>query len=366
MRFRLGIVLAATLLCFGQPALATNCITTVACVIGQNTSTGASSDIGVEGLSSHGFGLVGVSSANPSNSAGRVAGLYGKDQGPSPYDSGVSAFSQNGTGLIAFGVNGMGVEGITTSGTVSSGVFGADDGTNSANAGVSGFSTNGLGVFGSSQNGAAVSAYSEGGTGVALFAQGGTQYPAAEFGTTGPGYIMAGFNNTSGSAILEFAFDGAGNEAIAGSISTVGGTYARTRSTSGTDVASYGARSASPTLEDFGQAVLTSGYAHVSLDPTFASTIDTRSYLVFVTPHGDSHGLYTTIANGGFNVRENGQGRSTLSFDYRIVGKPLDMASATRLPVASTLPQFTSATKMPRRMFALPARPQMAALQSRL
>jgi len=56
---------------------------------------------------------------------------------------------------------------------------------------------------------------------------------------------------------------------------------------------------------------------------------------VFVTPEGDSRGLYTQQTSDGFQVRENGGGRSSLTFDYRIIAKPLDM-KATRLPTMSS------------------------------
>ncbi len=57
------------------------------------------------------------------------------------------------------------------------------------------------------------------------------------------------------------------------------------------------------------------------LDPTFAASIDGRqSYRVFVTPDGDTNGLYVAAKTAtGFIVREIHGGRSTLAFDYRIV-----------------------------------------------
>jgi hypothetical protein len=329
-------------------AVGSTCITTVACIVGQNSSTGASSDIGVEGLSAHGFGLVGVTSANPATSAARVAGLYGKDQGPGPYNSGISGFSQNGTGLEGFGVNGSGVVGLTgASSTVAqAGVAGYDDGTNSINTGVAGFSTNAIGVLAASANGSgiysqstnsdAIDGYSEGG-GVALSVAGGSVATAGQviqIQTVGPGDMIDGFSGPlSATPALKFKVDASGNEFLAGNLTTSAGTYARTRTSSGVDVASYGARSASPTLEDFGHGILRQGAAHIYLDPTFATTINTRDYLVFITPHGDSHGLYTSVPSAsGFDVRENEQGKSTLTFDYRIVGQPIDMANAGHLP----------------------------------
>ena len=61
--------------------------------------------------------------------------------------------------------------------------------------------------------------------------------------------------------------------------------------------------------------------------------------MVFITPAGDSRGLY--VANrtlAGFWVRENQGGRSTLFFDYRIVAHPLH-APNTRLPAVAPMPR---------------------------
>jgi hypothetical protein len=342
MRIHYFIPAVAVLLTSASTALATTstCTTTVACIVGQNSSTGASSDIGVEGLSSHGFGLVGVTSAAPTASSGRVAGLYGKDQGSTTFNSGVSAFSQNGTGLISFGVNGNGVTGLTTaspSDTAAAAVLGQDQGTNPSNEGVLGLSQNGTGIFGVSLNSDGVDAEAES-TGVGVNALGGAQgTQVVQIETVGNGDLIDGFNGAGSTPAIEFYIDNSGNETLTGTLTDAGGTVASTQSRTGTNVASYGARSASPTLEDFGQGSLRQGYGHVALDPTFASTIDTRNYLVFVTPHGDSHGLYTTIVSDGFDVHENEQGRSSMTFDYRVVGKPIDMASAGHLPTMASI-----------------------------
>jgi hypothetical protein len=55
---------------------------------------------------------------------------------------------------------------------------------------------------------------------------------------------------------------------------------------------------------------------------------------VFLTPDGDSNVLYVTQKSpAGFLVCESRGGRSTLSFDYRIIAKPVD-DDAQRLAVA--------------------------------
>jgi hypothetical protein len=76
-------------------------------------------------------------------------------------------------------------------------------------------------------------------------------------------------------------------------------------------------------MEDFGTGQLEKGVAVVTIDPTFAETVsETADYHVFITPRGDSKGLYVTNATPtSFEVHESGGGASTLSFDYRIVAK---------------------------------------------
>jgi hypothetical protein len=75
-------------------------------------------------------------------------------------------------------------------------------------------------------------------------------------------------------------------------------------------------------FEDFGEARLVKGRADVRLDRDFAAVADTRHYHVFLTPYGDSNGLYVSNRNrNGFQVREQGGGTSGVRFSYRIVAK---------------------------------------------
>lgn len=98
-------------------------------------------------------------------------------------------------------------------------------------------------------------------------------------------------------------------------------------------------RSTLPVIEDYGEAQLVNGTATVRLDPTFSEAIsDTSPYLVFLTPDGDTNGLYVAYKTpAAFQVREVRGGRSTLAFDYRIVGRPANdehqrMSLSTRPP----------------------------------
>jgi hypothetical protein len=84
-------------------------------------------------------------------------------------------------------------------------------------------------------------------------------------------------------------------------------------------------RTTLPTVEDTGTAQLVGGSASVRLDPVFAASIDARTgYRVLLTPRGSTRGIFvaTTTADG-FIVRESHGGRTTVSFDSRILATAL-------------------------------------------
>jgi hypothetical protein len=95
---------------------------------------------------------------------------------------------------------------------------------------------------------------------------------------------------------------------------------------------------------------LVAGRGYVRLDSALADVIDHRNaYHVFLTPEGDSNGLYVTQKSpAGFVVREAHGGRSTMAFEYRILAKPFDedgrrLALAPPLPHDAPLMQHVSA-----------------------
>ena len=94
----------------------------------------------------------------------------------------------------------------------------------------------------------------------------------------------------------------------------------------------YSMESPETWFEDFGEAKLVRGKARVKISPDFAAIVDTKSYYVFLTPHGDSAGLFVTArTSAGFEVREQGRGTSSLSFAYRIVAHPRQASDNKRL-----------------------------------
>ena len=112
-------------------------------------------------------------------------------------------------------------------------------------------------------------------------------------------------------------------------------------------VAQYSMQSPENWSEDFGSATLANGTATVSLEATFAQTVNARAgYHVYLTPNGDSKGLY--VANktaSGFEVRESGGGTSNVAFDYRIVAKRVGYETVRLKDVTARQAQIQSNAK---------------------
>jgi hypothetical protein len=91
----------------------------------------------------------------------------------------------------------------------------------------------------------------------------------------------------------------------------------------GRNVALYAVEAMENWFEDAGSGKLLNGAATVTLESTFAQTVNTGTeYHVFLTPEGDCEGLY--VANktpAGFEVRELHGGHSNIAFDYRIMAR---------------------------------------------
>ena len=307
----------------------TVCNTVAACVFAQNTdaTVGSGKSTGIEGTSKSGDGVVGYTYLKATTAANGKAGVSGYDASTSTagYNSGVYGTSAYGTGVQGKSAHGFGVTG--QGGSESYGVVGAVGGSRSAlyGAGIwalaGGGATDGLDVqLTSPDTGSAISV-------------------TVDTSPDGGGDVFDA--QTCGIGCQNVAsIDNSGDLTLAGSLMQEGTPRLRTRSASGRRVVAFGSRLAQPSVEDTGEAQLVRGEAHVKIDPSFADTIDrSAKYLVFVTPQGDSHGLYVSrLTPDGFAVFENDRGRSTLAFDYRIVAKPYD-TKAMRLPDLDRFPQ---------------------------
>jgi hypothetical protein len=91
----------------------------------------------------------------------------------------------------------------------------------------------------------------------------------------------------------------------------------------------YAMESPESWFEDFGRGQLVNGRARVQIAADFALSVDlAQGYYVFLTPQSDSRGLFVPSQSPtSFEVWEQGEGRSTLAFSYRLVAKRKDVTA---------------------------------------
>jgi hypothetical protein len=118
-------------------------------------------------------------------------------------------------------------------------------------------------------------------------------------------------------------------------------------------------------FEDFGEAKLVKGKATIKLPRDFATAIKTASYHVFLGAYGSSNGLHVSKrTRAGFVVEEQGKGKSSLKFSYRIVGKRKDIEAKRFARIV--VPEIPKPPKLPtlpdlaaRKVQNLPGRPEL-------
>jgi hypothetical protein len=271
--------------------------------------------------------------------------------------SGTACLTANSSGKSTWGLYGTAttddaVHGVTSSTNGNSGVAGISTGYSGNAHGVYGLSSNGVGVFGrtTSYDSYGVEGITSvaGATGVLgqssySGSQGSAGVVAVDYEGSPSGFALQALGEAT-STILFLAEDvpdgayceiaGTGNLTCSGSIEGGQDLRVRHHNSSGQKVLTYASESATATIEDVGTARMSGGIANVQIDPAFASVMDHKWYYVFLTPLGDTRGLYVGMKTpSAFQVRETERGRDTLSFDYRIVAHPLD-AKNDRLPLA--------------------------------
>ena len=270
--------------------------------------------VGVEARSDQSFGVRGL---------GPQSGVYGWSKG----DVGVGV-----TGLGVRGVAGFGtaigvygehrsVGGLVTSGFQNVGVGGRSN----AHHGVFGFCDAPLtppmmvvGVAGQSQNDAGVAGECTG----AMFGVLGRCHDNRAAGVVGRSRNGIGIH---GSSVNGFAGTFDGDVFVDGNVWVSGGKSAVVPVADGSHRALYAVESPESWFEDFGVGRLVRGRARVRLARDFARLIRTAAYHVFLTPEGDSNGLYVTRkTTSGFEVLEQQAGRSSLPFSFRVVARRPD------------------------------------------
>jgi hypothetical protein len=310
-------------------------------VRGQDLSTSGKFNWGVLGTSSKGAGVEGTSAQGNGVVAvsGGKAALFA--QNPN-FGEGVEAFSQGGNGTSSSTLNNS-----TDTGSGRSGVWGHDDSTDGGhlNVGVAASSTFGMGLQASSTAFVGADVVGGGSTG--------NEFPALSIvGNSGEAPLIAACDSHGSNPCdlphALFSVDGTGgiltNSGIFASGDVdISGKYlvngtcvagcARTKDGGGKAVTRYVSTTSVPSVEDFGEAQLSGGQAHVRLTADFANVIDANAgYLVFITPEGDANVLFVSQKSAtSFVVREGHGGQSNIAFQYRIVARPFG-ERGSRLP----------------------------------
>jgi hypothetical protein len=262
---------------------------------------------------------------------------------------GVVATAGDGNEPDTYGVIGRG-GGI---GVVGEGIHGVWGNATRGGFGVWGYSQQAIGVLGecTNYNGRGVSGNNHnGGNGVVGRTWGGPDNwdRAAVFGESLPdagdpndvnnpngkaagvwGYSTAGYGGVfiTGQAFEngDVGFPDSGGLRVVGKIVKSGGEYCEAvPHPDGSQRLLYAPLSPESWYEDFGRAELVEGRAEVQLDADFAAVlgIDDDSYHVFLTPEGDTSGLYVSGRDArAFTVREQQNGTSSAWFSYRVVAK---------------------------------------------
>lgn len=103
----------------------------------------------------------------------------------------------------------------------------------------------------------------------------------------------------------------------------------------------YALKSSDSWFEDLGRAEMIQGQAQIELDDDFTAVVRTDGYFVFLAPEGSSSGLYVSKSPRGFEVREQQQGTSDLTFSYRVLAKRKDVEAERFQTVEVTEPTDT-------------------------
>jgi len=178
---------------------------------------------------------------------------------------------------------------------------------------------------------------------------------------SGQGLLLQGI---SGSSAM-FTVDSSGNLTIAGNLVVNGTKSSTAKMSDGREIALYAVESPENWFEDFGSGELTNGVAFIPLDASFAqATNATVTYHVFLTPNGDSNGLYVARKTPtGFEVREHSGGASNLSFDYRIVARRRGYESVRMAEVHRPKTQVSPQLLNKKPMKIQPVSPKQMAVQ---
>jgi hypothetical protein len=269
---------------------------------GISVNTGSGTGVGV--VSSTGTAIYGETNASANfpeaihgfalSDTNFVAGVKGGAAGATQETVGVLGFSKSSIGLGVLG-QAIGPANVTTNlNAVPHGVWGDTSGP-------------GDGVLATADVGDAIEGFNNSNVVPTVVAD--------NFTTSATGVVLRTFGHSFGG---DCDIDVKGNLKCTGTKSAVVPVAGGSR-----QVALYAVEAAENWFEDAGSGQLSNGSVIVTLEPTFAQTVNTgMDYYVFLTPNGDCKGLFVAQkTRGSFEVRELGGGTSSIAFDYRIMAR---------------------------------------------
>jgi hypothetical protein len=356
-------------------------------------SSGSTYGVSGQSDSTSGTGVYGYAAAT----SGTTNGVFGRTTADT--GAGVRGWASASTGT-AWGVFGQ------SDSTAGTGVYGINTASNGTTYGIFGISesTSGIGLYGNasattgltygvygvsaSDNGTGVYGYtsSTSGFGVRGYAsQSGSVTTSGAYGRSDAnnGFGIAGHAWLSGVGVGAWSYAGNLIEAFSGDypggtlefyITQAGNVYAngtynsyKASSIDGATHAVSAIQSPEVWVEDFGRASLVDGKAVVSIATDFAGIANLSvDYNVFLTPMGDSFGLYVTnLTSTSFEVHEQNGGKSNITFSYRIVAKQAGSETIrlpeVTIPATIDVPRQTPEENQPGEQVQLPQLPQAPA-----
>ena len=333
-------------------------------VIGRSDGAGdgvkgnAGTGIGVRGDSRTGFGVFGFSDKQSGvvgrsnstvapgvfGSCDRLTGVAGRSiEAPGVFGDSAAQAGVLGRSAVTVGVFGF-CEAAFKLPAPPAGVFGVNDNS----VGVVGSSVKVIGVWGNTDKGLGVVGTANFGAGAPT--EGITDQGIGVIGLGNSGFGVAGMS-TSGTGVFGSSASGLaghfrGPVMIEGDVTIVGSKSAAVPHPDGSHRQLYCMESPESWFEDFGEGQLVGGKAEVRLDVDFAALVQVNGYHVFLTPYGESSGMFVAERYAtGFRVREQQGGTNTVGFAYRVVAKRKDIVPDRLATVV--LPDVTRDRQLP-------------------
>lgn len=280
------------------------------------------------------FPYTGSTFSSPAFSVTSTGGIAIMAQGGGgPFPAGAGVATTGGHSTMAF----SGGSGITAQG--GTGGSSGDGGTGvNGQGGLSGGTGHGgygvIGVGASQVNAIGVMGQAPGPNGIGLYGTGIAYGVRGDAGSAPGAAGLLGYSNQAGGVAFGTVIAApattagyfGGRVVVNGDFAVTGTKNAAVKDATGNYRLMYCVESPESWFEDFGAGQLVGGKADVTLDPAFAALVHPEDYGVFLTPEGDSKGLYVTNkSTAGFSVREQQGGTSDLAFRWRLVSKRADI-----------------------------------------